>query len=297
MSSQEPKLKLSVALGALVSSFAFARSVADTEALRIAQRYRQNELLRGLPVPRLRFTRISMDLPVVIVGIVAGAPAEPAAPSVVASAAARALAEGLDALAREGARLAYPEALAGEEAGASGRALKLGIEALSRERDALSATFEADLQRELDDDWLDLQRASGDVPPSDTALWEKARETSEKLLRRLLRRTLLREQAQRATPEQPVDPRAARQQTEAALLGKPFEALVQRVSSAAGHAAVLCATEPADVEVLVETSAVKNAGSGPGLVTQLHLTLVEEGLEWVGEEQRDGTRMWKLSQE
>src|SRR5262245_65883643 len=68
--------KFSDVIAALVASLASARSVADTEALRIAHRYRQDELLKGLPVPRLRLRKVSISLPVILTGMIPGSAAE-----------------------------------------------------------------------------------------------------------------------------------------------------------------------------------------------------------------------------
>lgn len=54
---EKPKPKFSDVIGGLVSGVAQARSIADVEALRMAHRYRQIDLLKGMPVPRLRFRR------------------------------------------------------------------------------------------------------------------------------------------------------------------------------------------------------------------------------------------------
>jgi len=302
MDPHKPKLKLSDVLGALVASVASARSVADVEALRIADRYRQNELLRGLPIPRLRFSRVAITLPIVITGVIPAESAEPTAPSIVAATAARALREALDALTTKDARAAQGpfatelRALEEEEVRAAADGQERLLKAMAVDYD-FSATWEADFQRELADELLDLQQQSGGVPLSDTVIREMVRETNNKLLRRLLRRTLLREQMREASPKHPFDPEAGRQRAEAALQGEPIATLLQRVSEAVERVAVTRPTEQPDLAVLVDTDAIKNLGGGPSTVTQLHLTLLEEGLEWVGEEQRDGSRSWKLTPE
>ena len=294
MDPQKPKLKLSDVLGALVSSLASARSVADIEALRIADRYRQNELLRGLPIPRLRFSRVAITVPIIISGVVPGVSAEPAAPSIVAATAAKALREALDALATEDPRSEIEEEE--QEVRAADHARRQVLKAMAGDQ-AFSTAFEADLQRELTDELLDLQHQSGGVPLSDAVILERVRETNNKLTRRAIRRGLLREQMREASPERPFDPEAGRQRAEEVLASKLIATLLQRVSEATQRAAVVRPTEPPDLEVLVDTEAIKNTGGGPSTVTQLHLTLIEEGLEWVGDEQRDGSLAWKLLQE
>jgi hypothetical protein len=69
------KPKLSDVLGALVTSVAYGRNVADVGTLRIARDYYQNELLRGIPVPRLRIDRVSISLPLMLSDVILGTPA------------------------------------------------------------------------------------------------------------------------------------------------------------------------------------------------------------------------------
>jgi hypothetical protein len=74
------KPKLSDVLGALVTSVAYGRNVADVGALRVARNYYQNELLRGIPVPRLRINRVSISLPLILSDVILGNPALPNKP-------------------------------------------------------------------------------------------------------------------------------------------------------------------------------------------------------------------------
>lgn len=73
---QMSKPKMSDVLGALVTSVAYGRNVADVEAIRIARRYYQNDLLRGLPVPRLRMSKVSISLPLIISEVIPSSPAK-----------------------------------------------------------------------------------------------------------------------------------------------------------------------------------------------------------------------------
>jgi hypothetical protein len=88
--------KLSEVLGALVASVAYGRQVADMEALRIARRYEQNELLKGLPVPRLRLSQVNISLPVILSEVIPGKPAERNDPVEIAKKAAKQLTEAID---------------------------------------------------------------------------------------------------------------------------------------------------------------------------------------------------------
>src|SRR5574341_890700 len=72
-------------LGAIMAGLTEARRVADEEALRVAERYQQEPLLRGLAVPRIRLPEVLIDLPVIIESQEEGEDEEPASPEDVAS--------------------------------------------------------------------------------------------------------------------------------------------------------------------------------------------------------------------
>lgn len=58
--------KLTDVLGAIMADIAEARRIADEQTISIAQRYRNDQYLRGMTVPRLRLPEIVMELPIVI---------------------------------------------------------------------------------------------------------------------------------------------------------------------------------------------------------------------------------------
>ena len=76
---------LSEVLGAIMAGLTEARSVADQQALRVAERYQQEPLLRGLAVPRIRLPEVTIDLPVIIDSQEGGEDEEPGSPEDVAS--------------------------------------------------------------------------------------------------------------------------------------------------------------------------------------------------------------------
>jgi hypothetical protein len=73
--NDDGKRRFSEVIGGLVSGVAYARSVADREAMRIAYFYHQHELLKGMPVPRLRIHRMSISLPIVVSEVIPGSAA------------------------------------------------------------------------------------------------------------------------------------------------------------------------------------------------------------------------------
>ncbi len=60
---------LSSVVAAVVASFAKGRASADLATVRLARQYQKHELLRGVPVPRLRLNKVSVSVPLVVTGI------------------------------------------------------------------------------------------------------------------------------------------------------------------------------------------------------------------------------------
>lgn len=68
--------KLSDVLGAILAEVSAARRIGDEHAVRIADAYQAEPLLRGLPVPRVRLPAVTIDLPIIVDRHDAGAGAE-----------------------------------------------------------------------------------------------------------------------------------------------------------------------------------------------------------------------------
>jgi hypothetical protein len=63
-------------LGSILSSVAHARRIADEETATIAERYREEPLLEGMSLPRLRLPELVIELPVVVQDETPGDPGE-----------------------------------------------------------------------------------------------------------------------------------------------------------------------------------------------------------------------------
>ncbi|OQX64136.1 MAG: hypothetical protein B5M56_00750 [Desulfococcus sp. 4484_241] len=55
-------------IGTFLSSVAHARRIADEETTAIAEYYKDNPLLEGMSVPRIRVSELTLELPVLILG-------------------------------------------------------------------------------------------------------------------------------------------------------------------------------------------------------------------------------------
>lgn len=67
-------------LGAVLAGLAHARRIADEESSVIAEYYRDNPLLEGMSLPRVRVPEMVLDLPVLIDSFDEGEPSVPASP-------------------------------------------------------------------------------------------------------------------------------------------------------------------------------------------------------------------------
>jgi hypothetical protein len=57
---------LGVLLGALVSGVVHARRIADEESAAVAEHYKDNPLLSGMSIPRVRVPEVTIDIPMLI---------------------------------------------------------------------------------------------------------------------------------------------------------------------------------------------------------------------------------------
>lgn len=70
-------------LGSILSSVAHARRIADEETATIAERYRDEPLLEGMSLPRLRLPELVIELPVVVEDETPGDPGEMQRPAAI----------------------------------------------------------------------------------------------------------------------------------------------------------------------------------------------------------------------
>ncbi|MEZ4453344.1 MAG: hypothetical protein R3B09_28025 [Nannocystaceae bacterium] len=307
---REERARLSDVLGALVAGVAHARSIADSEVMAIARRYRRHEYLRGLSVPRLRVSKVVVELPVLLDGVIPSQKAKIASPDTVAVAVRHALREAVNDFVlytQTHRHKMKPEVLEQAEA---------LVEELRRPDS--SERFETALRVQLRQITRGLAKgSSGRVALSDIIIRDEVGNLTERLLRDHLAQ-LLGERARREheaasaamhdDDEGPVafgvdfeaPSKWTRAQQEeaitAAMLTDAITELVADVRAAGEEASILQGTQPADFLVRVDTEEIKNAGT-PGAVTRIRLTLTEEGLEWSGEGDGDGGSRWKLTPE
>ncbi|MCF6178608.1 MAG: hypothetical protein L3J63_04355 [Geopsychrobacter sp.] len=94
---------LGVLIGALITGVVHARRIADEESAAVAEHYKDNPLLSGMSVPRVRVPEISIDIPMLIDAQDEGEADQVAEPKAIGAAVRKEL---KDSLAREGLSIA-----------------------------------------------------------------------------------------------------------------------------------------------------------------------------------------------
>ncbi|MBN1404385.1 MAG: hypothetical protein JW942_07985 [Opitutales bacterium] len=302
MNSAEQDQNLSELVGAIVSSIAHARGVADAEALRLAHIYRRNELLKGLPVPRLRLRNINISLPLLISGMSPSEAGTLNTSANIASACFHALQRGLGLLLARLKQKADMESLPEEERNEAClysilinglfEESEKDTRTLKKERfEGYKHIFTSRIGAVIDEA---LERNGNDVATSseqssiETYVADSVAEATRRLLQELFF-TRLREFAigrQKDLPEaerKPFDPARARLRTEAFLHGEDGGILVEDARRAAAQSCYRQQAKPAEIRVIAGTDNVKNCGAGPEMITRINMTIHEEGLEWTSQ--------------
>jgi hypothetical protein len=295
---EKPKPKFSDIVGGLVSGVAQARSIADVEALRMAHRYRQIELLKGMPVPRLRFRRVSISIPMLISEIIPGKPCiQTTIEELVAKVADEAV-RVVDWIAIEAAQDAKDKP--SDETKYLSEIAKLvnkKKEAKEKEGGFNKDIFVASLTKRLGYRYQKLNIA-GATPAPDTLIRDTAGEVARDLfsdaLMYIVRKIIPKMHEKKKT--EAISEDEIEKQIKNFLDYPIVQLAMEKVRNEAESAAVKKPTISPDFYVSVDTETIKNAGGGPNTVTRFNMVLLEEGLEWVTET-RDGAETSKLMQE
>lgn len=312
---QDPTL--SEVIGALVASVAHARSVADVEALRIAQRYFQSPLLRGMPVPRLRLSRVDINFPIILSDIVPGSSPEPESSDNIAQAVLEALNESASAALNAQQEPAATQGAASGPAAPPSDLLPFD-RSIQQIADRILALCQLPvippeyellkpLQRQIGQALMDFHHANQRTVAADTEISSHIGEVTENALREWVLRVAHTEYQLSHRPPLPDDATPEEENAEAERLERDTArartavsnearvvALIRDGRRAAEQRAVKNPSIPPEIRVSVHTDAIKNQGGGPNVVTRLSMSLLEEGLEWVGQ---PGGQDWKLTQE
>ena len=287
---EKPKPKFSDVVGGLVSGVALARSIADAEALRIAHLYAKIELLKGLPVPRLRLRRVSISIPMLISEVVPGKPCTYITE--------KELAAEVGKVATNAIKVIVKEAQEAAQRKPSDQTKDFSDIASSMQKTFIEAFFVNSLAKRLEYAYQKLNILPGAAPVPDTIIRDSAGEVAQDMLSDALRyivRDIVRRKGRKEESEG-ISESEIKKQTDSFFDHRIVKWALEKIRNEAERAAVKESTVSPDFCVLVDTETIKNAGGGPDVVTRFNMVLLEEGLEWVTET-RDGAETAKLMQE
>lgn len=302
--TDDPKPKLSDIIGGLVASMVHARTVADMESLRVAYRFRDNDLLRGLPIPRLRLQRVSISLPVLMTDVIPGRPAEAAAAAEVAEVALAAYRTGLGEM-LDRVRFDLEQLQPGDRRRppvARSQRLLAYIGGLDPE------SWRAPLAAFVDAGFRGAGVGDPSNQPPDTVLRDTVRRAIQNFYRKAIQDGIVQytrdrvakrnaEAAEAGAGAEIVefDPNRAAQWSASEVSENTYiQSILQQVADAAVRNAVVRPSVSPDFHVTVNTEDIKAAGGGPEAITRVSLTLREEGLEWVQEQEPGGGSRHRL---
>lgn len=302
--TDDPKPKLSDIIGGLVASMVHARTVADMESLRVAYRFRDNDLLRGMPIPRLRLQRVSISLPVLMSDVIPGKPAEAAPPA--------AIAEGVLAAFTDGLKEALDAALFDLDQLQPGDRRRPPVERSLRLLAYIAgfqpAGWKEALAAFLDAGFRAVGVGDATSPPPDTLIRDTVRRAIQDFSRKVIQDGIVQYARQRVDDEnaqaaqassttEPVsfDVNRAAQWSAGEVADNPYiQAILHHVTDAGVRLAVVRPSVSPDFHVTVNTEDIKAAGGGPEAVTRVSLSLREEGLEWIQEQDAAGNSSHRL---
>jgi hypothetical protein len=304
---EERKPKFSDIVGGLVAGVAQARSIADVEALRMAHRYRQIELLKGLPVPRLRIRRVSISIPMLISEVVPGTPCthvtERQLGAKVGKAATYAISVIVEAAKKDKDDKTKP----------SDQTKGFADIASSVQKTFSETYFVNSLVKRLEYRYQKLNILPGATPVPDTIIRDCAGEVAQDMLHDALAYIVrdivcrkggkeeVKGTSEAATNHEKKESEGISQSDIEKQIDGFFDHRIvkwalEKIRNEAEGAAVKESTVSPDFYVSVDTETIKNAGGGPDTVTHFNMVLLEEGLEWVTET-HDGGETSKLMQE
>ena len=284
MSDDQQQPVLSDVISALISSLCKGRFIADLEAMRLAMQYEKIDLLKGLPVPRLRFTNVKISMPVILTEIIPGANATHAPISTVVDKTLQTFQRELESAKEWIADGITRHELEQDDGSEQLLTLKFHRELankISSHTINFPTLFKDDLTKRLKND-LDILATEMHGIVSAPAMIKLAGDSVEKSLDVCLSTVIFLYLKEQSTEENEDTVNSnARAEIDEHLEHKILKELIAKVRFSAEHIMIKTNDKATEIALLVDTQSIKNAGGGPDAVTRLSFNIREEGLEWV----------------
>ena len=305
--------RFSDVFSAIVNSCSKARSSTDLAALRIAEQYKRNELLKGLPVPRLRFHKINISMPVVITDLIPEKKAKMNSIDVIVEKIDEKMLEFSNEVFeafQEKNKYAF---LSDDEKEEIIKFLNLvrgmNVENTKNDRgDDLERVFDYRVQiaNELKMAFYDFHtiqeyeernNISGENALSDFTIMSKVEKITIKIIGNYIKTIIFQAKKKDIVAKGEIfNEKRARASIEKIMKQRYIVNFLNSLGKMAGVISIVEKTVSADFEVIVDTDNVKNSGGGSSSITRIEMTLFEEGLEWVCEN-NDGVESTRLMKE
>ena len=291
---------LSGIMNAIITSVSRGRQAADLEAMKSAMAYQKIDLLKGIPVPRMRINNVKISIPMILSGITQETVAKHTLIPKITSTAKDALQKeiesslnwinsGIDLIsiedAKEDVRLKFLEFFRN----IFQRIKTSDINSFNK--------FQEDLNQRLLFD-LNMYKLSMNGMVSEQGLKEVIGQSTEASILFIIKNEILRwikEEVVKKEADFNID--HANNSIDKRCNDKIVQGVLKKVKFIVESNCIATPEKDSELEVLIDTERIKNAGGGPDTVTRLSFTIREEGLEWITEVHEDKTKTSTLSTE
>ena len=284
---------LSDIISAIISSISKGRYIADLEAMRMAMQYEKIDLLNGLPVPRLRINSVQISMPVIMTGVTPGSNATLAPVSKIIENTLKSCKVELTSAEewiQRGIGIRKLEENDDDEQLNLLKTYELIFKKVSDKKVDILSHFEVELHKRIENDIALLKTSMHDVI-SASAIVKQVGESTEKSLYIIFETAIFlhikdlvaSKNKNKGDGKIAFENERARSGVKELLDHKIIKDFVAKVRFATEISAIEQNDQPAEIQVMVDTENIKNAGGGPDAVTHLHFNVREEGLEWVTE--------------
>lgn len=297
----ENKPTLSDVMNAIITSVSRGRQTADFEAMRSALVYQKIDLLKGLPVPRMRINNIKISIPMILNAVTPyTAPEHATIAQMVIFATESFIREinssiewmkaGLDLLDIDESRKNLQIK--------SIKTFNDIFQQVANKHNLYYKSFSNDLKQRLIFE-LGIYKSSVSGITSEEGIKDVVGSCVEKSMLLIIKNSIYKWIKERVSQKEGVefDVDRANRRIDEYCDDKIILGIIKRVKFNTESICIVKNEKKSELEVLVDTESIKNAGGGPDTVTHLSFVLREEGLEWITEVNEDKTIKTSLSTE
>jgi hypothetical protein len=295
------KPTLSDVMNAIITSVSRGRQAADFEAMRSAMTYQKIELLKGIPVPRMRINNVKVSIPMILNAVTPATVSEHA-PILQISTTAAAIFEkevkiSLDWM-ESGMELLNIDSAKKNIQLEFLRDFSEIFQQINDLKDNSYTKFQRDFEQRLLFD-LNMYKLSMNGVLSEQGLQDVVGTSAEASLLLIIKNEIFKWIKVKVENKESVvfDMDRAENSIEEKCKDKIVQGLLRKIKFTVEGNCISVSGQSSELEILVDTESIKNAGGGPDTVTRLSFVIREEGLEWITEVNEDKSTTSSLSTE